>query len=286
MNITYSAYDNDKLIEKLNEDKTINSDLLSFFKNFSFNNVVNQNLAKGNSAYVFKNAIKEDTTKSKITQSLNKLHAQNLSKIVSSIREIVFQNHDELNELVSQCILKIKKDNEQIRPVIASLCHELQSTYFLTADGEKIYFRRLLLTAVKNDYVESLNYDDDTWSKDKSERSMILVGTLYNINIIEKKIMISIINDLKKLIEYKEDQTQEFYEHVEKAIQHLSCLISVILPQNSQYSSSENLNEIFLDIVEFIEKYIIIYEEKKCISKKIRIICKNSISEIQNYMNK
>jgi hypothetical protein len=286
MNITYSAYDNDKLIEKLNEDKTINSDLLSFFKNFSFNNVVNQNLAKGNSAYVFKNAIKEDTTKSKITQSLNKLHAQNLSKIVSSIREIVFQNHDELNELVSQCILKIKKDNEQIRPVIASLCHELQSTYFLTADGEKIYFRRLLLTAVKNDYVESLNYDDDTWSKDKSERSMILVGTLYNINIIEKKIMISIINDLKKLIEYKEDQTQEFYEHVEKAIQQLSCLISVILPQNSQYSSSENLNEIFLDIVEFIEKYIIIYEEKKCISKKIRIICKNSISEIQNYMNK
>jgi hypothetical protein len=286
MNITYSAYENDKLIEKLNEDKTINSDLLSFFKNFSFNNVVNQNLAKGNSAYVFKNAIKEDTTKSKITQSLNKLHTQNLSKIVSSIREIVFQNHDELNELVSQCILKIKKDNEQIRPVIASLCHELQSTYFLTADGEKIYFRRLLLTAVKNDYVESLNYDDDTWSKDKSERSMILVGTLYNINIIEKKIMISIINDLKKLIEYKEDQTQEYYEHVEKAIQQLSCLISVILPQNSQISNSENLNEIFLDIVEFIEKYIIIYEEKKCISKKIRIICKNSITEIRNYMNK
>jgi hypothetical protein len=286
MNITYSAYDNDKLIEKLNEDKTINSDLLSFFKNFSFNNVVNQNLAKGNSAYVFKNAIKEDTTKSKITLSLNKLHTQNLSKIVSSIREIVFQNHDELNELVSQCILKIKKDNEQIRPVIASLCHELQSTYFLTADGEKIYFRRLLLTAVKNDYVESLNYDDDTWSKDKSERSMILVGTLYNINIIEKKIMVSIINDLKKLIEYKEDQTQEYYEHVEKAIQQLSCLISVILPQNSQITNSEILNEIFLDIVEFIEKYIIIYEEKKCISKKIRIICKNSISEIRNYMNK
>jgi len=286
MNMTYSVYDDDKLMEKLNEDKTINSDLLSFFKNFSFNNVVNQNLAKGNSAYVFKNAIKEDTTKSKITQSLNKLHTQNLNKIVSSIREIVFQNHDELNELVSQCILKIKRDNEQIRPVIASLCHELQSTYFLTVEGEKIYFRRLLLTSVKNDYVDSLKYDDNNWSKDKGERSMILVGSLFNINIIEKKIMLSIINDLKKLIEYKEDQTQEFYEHVEKAIQQLSCLISVILPQSSQIANSENLNEIFIDIVEFLEKYIIIYEEKKCISKKIRIICKNSISEIRNYLNK
>ena len=286
MNINYSAYDNDKLIEKLNEDKTINSDILSFFKNFSFNNIVNQNLAKGNSAYVFKNAIKEDTTKSKITQSLNKLHSQNLSKIVSSIREIIFQNHDELNELVSQCILKIKKDNEQIRPVIAALCHELQSTYFLTADGEKIYFRRLLLTAVKNDYIESLKYDDDNWSKEKGERSMILVGSLFNIKIIEKKIMISIINDLKKLIEYKEDQSQEFYEYVEKAMQQLSCLISVIVPQNSQINNPDNINEIFIEIVEFLEKYIIIYEEKKCISKKIRIVCKNSISELRNYMNK
>ena len=255
----YKAYNHELLLEIVKSNTTKNNEVVSFFNNFTFNNILNQNAAKGNSTYVFKNAIKEDTTKSKITQSLNKLHAQNLSKIVSSIREIVFQNHDELNELVSQCILKIKKDNEQIRPVIASLCHELQSTYFLTADGEKIYFRRLLLTAVKNDYVESLNYDDDTWSKDKSERSMILVGTLYNINIIEKKIMVSIINDLKKLIEYKEDQTQEYYEHVEKAIQQLSCLISVILPQNSQITNSEILNEIFLDIVEFIEKYIIIY---------------------------
>jgi hypothetical protein len=261
----------------------MNNEVVSFFNNFTFNNVLNQNAAKGNSTYIFKNAIKEDTTKSKITQALNKLHAQNLTKIVSSIREIVFQNYDELSELVSQCIFKIKRDSEQIRPVVAALCNELQSTYFLTADNEKIYFRRLLLTAVKKDYLESLKYDDDLWSREKSEKSMILIGTLFNTKLIEKKILVSIISDLENLIKYKEED-QEYFSKVEKAIQQLTCLISVILPQNS-LGNSEN-NDIFINLLKFLEENILIYEDKKCISKKIRIVCKNSITEITNYLNK
>jgi hypothetical protein len=142
----------------------------------------------------------------------------------------------------------------------------------------------LLLTAVKNDYVESLKYDDELWSREKSEKSMILVGTLFNTKLIEKKILVSIINDLEILIKYKEDEDQEYYSRVEKAIQQLTCLISVILPQNS-IGNSEN-NDLFQNLLEFLEKNIIIYEEKKCISKKLRIICKNSITEINNYMNK
>jgi hypothetical protein len=280
----YKAYNHELLLEKVKNDTTINNEVVSFFNNFTFNNVLNQYAAKGNSTYVFKNVIKEDTTKSKITQALNKLHAQNLSKIVSSIREIVFQNNDELSELVSQCIYKIKRDSEQIRPVVAALCNELQSTYFLTADNEKIYFRRLLLTAVKKDYIESLKYDDDMWSKEKSEKSMILIGTLFNTKLIEKKILVSIINDLEKLIKYKEDEEQEYFSRVEKAIQQLTCLISVILPQNS--SVNYDNNDIFSDLLKFLEENILIYEDKKCISKKIRIVCKNSITEITNYLNK
>jgi len=280
----YKAYNHELLLEKIKTNTTMNNEVVSFFNNFTFNNVLNQNAAKGNSTYVFKNAIKEDTTKSKITQALNKLHAQNLTKIVSSIREIVFQNYDELSELVSQCIFKIKRDSEQIRPVVAALCSELQSTYFLTADNEKIYFRRLLLTAVKKDYMETLKYDDELWSREKSEKSMILIGTLYNTKLIEKKILVSIINDLENLIKYKEDEDQEYYSRVEKAIQQLTCLISVILPQNS-IGNNEN-NDIFINLLKFLEKNIIIYEDKKCISKKIRIICKNSITEINNYINK
>ena len=283
----YKTYNHDLLSETLTSNKSLNNDVISFFNNFSFNNIINQITAKGNSTYVFKNAIKEDTTKSKITLALNKLHSQNLTKIVSSIRDIVFQNHDELGELVSQCIYKIKKDNEQIRPVVAALCNELQSTYFLTADGEKIYFRRLLLTAVKNDYIESLKYNEDVWSKEKSERSMILIGTLFNTKLIEKKILSSIINDLEILIEYKDDQDQEYYGNVEKAIQQFTCLVSVILPHNSYINNENNENnDIFKNILEFLEKNIIFYEDKKCISKKIRIVCKNCISEINNYLIK
>lgn len=279
----YKAYNHELLLEKVKSNTTLNNEVISFFNNFTYNNVLNQNAAKGNSTYVFKNAIKEDTTKSKITQALNKLHAQNLTKIVSSIREIVFQNYDELSELVSQCIYKIKRDSEQIRPVVAALCNELQSTYFLTADNEKIYFRRLLLTAVKKDYLESLKYDDELWSREKSEKSMILIGTLFNTKLIEKKILVSIISDLENLIKYKEEE-QEYFSRVEKAIQQLTCLISVILPQNSS-GNSEN-NDIFINLLKFLEDNIIIYEDKKCISKKIRIVCKNSITEITNYLNK
>ena len=280
----YKAYNHELLLEKVKSNIILNNEVVSFFNNFTFNNVLNQNAAKGNSTYVFKNAIKEDTTKSKITQALNKLHAQNLTKIVSSIREIVFQNYDELSELVSQCIYKIKRDSEQIRPVVAALCNELQSTYFLTADNEKIYFRRLLLTAVKKDYMESLKYDDDLWSREKSEKSMILIGTLFNTKLIEKKILVSIISDLENLIKYKENEEQEYFSRVEKGIQQLTCLISVILPQNS-LGNSEN-NDIFINLLKFLEENILIYEDKKCISKKIRIVCKNSITEITNYLNK
>ena len=280
----YKAYNHELLLEKVKSNTTINNEVVSFFNNFTFNNVLTQNAAKGNSTYVFKNAIKEDTTKSKITQALNKLHAQNLTKIVSSIREIVFQNYDELSELVSQCIYKIKRDSEQTRPVVAALCNELQSTYFLTADNEKIYFRRLLLTTVKKDYIESLKYDDDLWSRERSEKSMILIGTLFNTKLIEKKILVSIINDLENTIKYKENEEQEYFSKVEKAIQQFTCLISVILPQNS-LGNTEN-NDIFIHLLQFLEENILIYEDKKCISKKIRIVCKNSITEITNYLNK
>ena len=86
------------------------------------------------------------------------------------------------------------------------------------------------------------------------------------------------------MIKYKECDEQEYFGKVEKAIQQLTCLISVILPQNS-LGNSEN-NDIFINLLEFLDKNILTYEEKKCISKKIRIVCKNSITEITNYLNK
>ena len=193
------------------------------------------------------------------------------------IREIVFKTEDELNELVNQCIQKIKRDNEQIKPLVAALCLELLSTYFMTSSGEKIYFRKLLLSEVKKDYINSISYDNDEWTKEKADKSMFLIGTLFNQKIIDFKIMTSIINDLKKNIIYKENGTQEDYEKVEKSLQQINCLISSII-------FNEDSKIILSDLNIFLQTELDIYEDKKCISKKIRLVCKNTIYELNKFL--
>lgn len=269
----YNVYNYNELVNKLDSLTETNQEVVNFIKNFTFAEVTSQHAAKGNSTHVFNKIIKEDTTKAKIIGYLNKLSQHNLNKIVSSIREIIFQTTDELNELVYQCILKIKRENDLIRPLVAALCWEFLTLYFITSDNDKIYFRKLLLSEVKKEYLSSTSYDSDEWSKDKADKVMILIGTLYNGKIIEDKIMSSIINDFKKTIIYKEDGTQEDYEKVEKSIQSLSCLISTIVLNDD---SRKMLNNLDL----FLTEQMVIYEEKKCISKKIRLVCKNTIFEL------
>lgn len=270
---TYYVFNSKELIEKLDMNQSFNTDVENFMKKFSFNEITNQQTEKGNSTHVFNKMIKEDTTKAKIIECLNKLSQNNLTKIVNSIREIVFQTTDELNDLVYQCIQKIKKENELIRPLVAALCWEFLTLHFVTTDNEKIYFRKLLLSEVKKEYINSISYDLDEWTKDKSDKIMILIGTLFNGKIIDDKIMESIINDFKKTIKYKENGTQEDYEHVEKSIQLLSCLVSVMV-------LSEDSKKIFNNLDTFLQEQLILYEESKCVSKKIRLICKNIIFEL------
>ena len=270
---TYFVYNHTELFEKLNQNTNLNNEVKNFFQNFSFDEVVNQQVAKGNTSHVLNNIIKEDAIKAKIIGHLNKLNQHNLVKVLNSIRDIIFQTTDELNELVYQCIQKIKKDNDLIRPVVAALCKEFLALYFVTSDNDKIYFRKLLLTEVKKEYINSISFDSNEWTKEKADRIMILISTLFNEKIIEDKIMLSIINDLKKNIIYKQDKTQEYYEHVEKSIQLLSCLVSsiVINPESKVIFDG-------LDI--FLQEQMEIYEEVKCIQKKTRLICKNIIFEL------
>ena len=270
----YSVYKSNELFDRLTLVTEYNNDTKQFLENFTFNNIIKQNIAKTNSAFVFKNIIKEDTTKSKIIKELNKLSHQYLPKAISTIREIIFQTQEELNELVFQCIHKIKRDNDQIRPLVAALCSELLITYFITQDGEKIYFRKLLLSEVKKEYMKSVDYDNEEWTKEKGERAMILIGTLFNSKIIETKIMESIINDFKKNTKYKDNGSEEEYQKVENAIQLLSCLISCTV-------LNEESRKLYKDLDKYLEDQMAIYDEKKCISKKIRLVCKNSICELR-----
>lgn len=273
---TFNVYNPTELIEKLNSNTDVNDQVIKFFNDFSFEEILNQKNAKGNTSHVFDKIIKEDTTKARIIGHLNKLNQQNLTKVVNSIREIVFQTTDELNELVNQCIQKIKRDNDLIRPLVAALCREFLSLYFITSDGDKIYFRKLLLGEVKKEYLSSINFDSNEWTKEKSDRVMILISTLYNEKIIEDKIMLSIINDLKKNINFKPNESQEYYEHVEKSIQLLSCLVSSIAP-NIEFKN------IFEGLGDFLSSQIEIYENEKCIQKKTRLICKNIIYELNKH---
>ena len=270
---SYYVYNFNELVIELDSNTNPNTDVENFIKKFSFNEITNQNIEKGNSTQVFNKMIKEDTTKAKIIGYLNKLSQHNLNKIVSSIREIVFQTTDELNELVYQCIQKIKRENELTRPITAALCWEFLSLYFITSDNDKIYFRKLLLSEVKKEYLNSYSFDSDEWTKDKADKVMILISTFYNGKIIEDKVMTSIINDFKKNILYKENGTQEDYERVEKSIQSLSCLIASIVLNEESKKIIGNLNT-------FLQEQLVIYEEKKCISKKVRLICKNIIFEL------
>lgn len=272
---TYLVYNPTELFEKINSNINTNDEVELFFKNFSFEEVVNQQTAKGNTLHVFNKIIKEDTIKARIIRDLNKLNPHNLQKIVSSIREIVFQTTEELYELVNLCIQKIKKDNDLIRPIVAALCKEFLALYFVTSDNEKIYFRKLLLTTVKREYVYAIDFDSNEWTKEKSDRIMILISTLFNEKIIENNIMLSIITDLKKNITYKPDKTQEYYEHVEKSIQLLSCLVSSIV-------INTETKEIFSGLNTFLQQQIEIYDEVKCIQKKTRLICKNIMFELTN----
>ncbi len=273
---TYYVYNPTELFDKLDLNTDINNDVDSFFKNFSFEEVANQQMAKGNTTQVFNKIIKEDTTKARIIGYLNKLNQHNLAKVVTSIRDIVFQTTDELNELVYQCIQKIKRDNDLIRPLVAALCKEFLSLYFITSDNDKIYFRKLLLTEVKKEYVSSIDFDSNEWTKEKSDRVMILISTLFNEKIIEDKIMLSIINDLKKNITYKAGESQEYYEHVEKSIQLLSCLVSSIAINTESKIIFDGLNK-------FLTEQMAIYEEVKCIQKKTRLICKNIVFELEKH---
>ena len=165
---TYQVYKFNELNDKFNSMEDQNEDVVKFFDSFSFDIIVNNLKDRNNSANVFSSFMKENTTKAKIIGLLNKLNQPNLPSIIKSIRLIVFQTEEELNDLVQQCIQKIKRDSDQVRPLVARLCYDISTTYFVTKnnqngtekEGGKIFFRKMLLTEVKKDYTNNTRYCD------------------------------------------------------------------------------------------------------------------------------
>jgi hypothetical protein len=247
---------------------------LNFFNTFSYANVLEKHNIKLNSSNIFINNNNENTIKSSILNLLNKLHLKNITKTSLELREIKFKTLDDLNELVNQCIQKIKRDNDQLKQITAELCYELQTTYFLTDTNEKIYFRKILLAEIKNDYIKSIDFNNNLWDKDFCEKTINIISIFYNKKIINKEIIISIINDLKNKLVYKEDETTKYYNIIENVIyQFINLLLNIEINEDNLTLLNEN--------IEFLENELLKYDSKKYISKKIQLICKNKFDIIK-----
>ena len=83
------------------------------------------------------------------------------------------------------------------------------------------------------------------------------------------------LDDFIKNIVYSEEGNQEYFEKVEKSLQQICCLLSCLIINN-------DIREKFDNIDNYLEEQMGIYEDKKCISKKIRLVCKNIISEYRS----
>jgi hypothetical protein len=269
--IVYKYEDLEKLVNNGNET---NTEICNFFKNFSDDKVTNLTKLQDNSQFVFINEINKNETKSCIIQLLNKLNKSNLQKIHASIRDISFTSNDEIDELIKQCIIKIKHESNIVRPLIGNLCKELSSTFFIDKNNEKIHFAVLMLQTTFKEYKIAMNFESPEWDKDKAEKSMILLGTLMNSKIIEREITEKIIEDFKKRIAFIDNQSEKYYGEVEKSMQLLAVLILVIVDKDAEYE--------FIKAKKFIDRELNKYEDNKCITRKTRIFFKDALKKLEN----
>jgi hypothetical protein len=266
----------DEILTSFREVTESDENTVEFFKNFSYSNIINQNHIKMNSVNVFTNANNENTTKSTIISYLNKLNARNISKITSSLREIAIVTMDDLNELVTQCITKLRKDTEQMKPITAKLCYELLATYFVTETGEKVYFRNILLSQIKTEYVQSMRFGEEDWTKETSEKTTVLIGILFNNYIIPENVLTSIIDNYKKKIAFPDTESEANGLLVEQVIGQFMILLSSIVLNNESI-------RLFDGLAQFIDGELLKYNERKLISKKIGLVCKNLFYEVEKF---
>jgi len=254
-----SIYNNDELTTELSKITETDENVTKFYKEFVFENIISSNNI--NSLKLFKDATETETNSKKIINLLNKINSSNVTKTISTIKEIHFKSLLELQELVNLCIQKIKRESDQIKPLIGTLCYELLAIYFVDENEEKNYFRKLLLTSVKNDYFNNINYNDNKWTKENGIKSISVIGILYNSNVISDELLLSVFNDFKKNIEYKIDFDEIYLSCVEKSVQLLIYLLSTLI-------SNGNITEMCVEMEKFMTHQISLYKENKKIGKK------------------
>jgi hypothetical protein len=268
--MTEISYIVDDLYSKLNEIKTSNDTVDSFFETFSFEQVINRKNEKNNSINVFKDTISKNGVKSDIIKILNKVNQNNIDKSASDIKNIEFLIFEDYKELVRQCIGKIKNTNEQMRYYIGLLCSRLHYL-FNNSDKKKVNFEDLLLSATRYEYVEFINFDIDGGA---DKRILLVVSTLYDVKILDDSLISKIFDDFKNFIKFDEKKTN--YESIEFAIHHLCYFIHSLGFNTNLLLLSDNIDK-------FLNEEVLLYD--KNISKKTRLTIENTIEEIYKKIN-
>jgi hypothetical protein len=268
--MTEYAYIVEDLYNKIDEVKSLNTEVEFFMETFNFQQVLDRKNEKNNSFSVFKDNVSENEVKCAITRIFNKLNKNNIEKSAIEIKSLNFETSNDYNELVRQCINKIKITNEQMRYYMGSLCTNL---HYLFYNPDKKENR--LLTAIRNEYLEFIKFNIE---KNADKKILLVISTFYDVKILDDVLISKIFDDFRKYIKYDENKN---YEIVEYAIQHLCYFIHSFGSNGELLLLSKDSDSISIDT--FLNTELLLYG--KNISKKTILTVENTIEEVYKKNN-
>ena len=268
--MTEHVYIIDDLYKNIDEIKSLNTEVEFFMETFNFQQVIDRKNEKNNSFSVFKDNVSENEVKCSITRIFNKLNKNNIEKSAIEIKNLNFETLDDYNELVRQCINKIKNTNEQMRYYMGSLCTHL---HYLFYNSDKKEDR--LLNAIRGEYLEFIKFDIE---KNSDKKILLVISTLYDVKILDDELISKIFDDFRNFIKF--DETKK-YDVVEYAIQNLCYFIHSFVSNVDLLLLSKDVNGIGIDA--FLNSELSLYG--KNISKKIVLTVENTIEEVYKKNN-
>ena len=207
----YISYD--ELIKYKDLNKEMHPDLRQFASNLSYkpkqsrhkkNNNNNNNWRKVDQKFknnwLLDNKINQsddDKLYSQIKGILNKISESNFNELANDFIQLEIKTKDNLIALVD-IIFKKAIVESKFNDVYAKLCYELAS-YYIEQEGDKIYFRELLLNKCQQMFEESVSLNKDLEEEENETfkfKEHVLgcvkfIGELYNINLLTNKIIYS-----------------------------------------------------------------------------------------------
>lgn len=266
------SYVQTELIDLLLSVKDENDKINHYLNSYSIKEI-NEQKKEMENAQIFTKIIDTNANKAIIIEELNKLNVSNLIEVANNLKKLSLKTSTEVDDFMNQIINKIIKETEQNKILVGSLCFELQTLCFIIKDNKYI-FKNLLLDRIKRQYVDIMNFKSDNYNEDHGKRIMSVISVLYQSKIISDNVFIEIINDYKNQITFNETMSETNFSIVEKAMNQLCHFLTLLKFTPELLIITDNIDT-------YLEQQLKIYNDKKCISKKVRFICENTIEHIK-----